>query len=271
MQVDQATSWLDQLYGDGDDFELVAIKDGKAHRKLYTWGVVDGGAVVEAMQKSEAGGWNVYASAMPRQQQLSGQYDRVWIDQDDLDAPYPWGTDPDLQWPLPSTLVKTSEEGGSFRWQAIWLLDELMEEDAARGLMRRLSVLIGADTKVSDPRRILRVPGLINAKRGVPARYMSGHAERTSIKSFNLPAESIVANLMEAQVRSPAAILGEWLDGFGEGERNAKAYICARFLRSCGVSHDDALSIVALGGSRCQPAMDEQEIYNAVRSAYHAG
>jgi len=273
MDADQARQWFDALYEEeGDAFELVAIKNGRAHRKEYVWGDDDAQySVLDGIEAAEAGGWDIYASVMPLGQQSTGMYDRVWVDQDDLDGPWPWGTDPDLQWPKPATLVKTSEEGGSHRWQAVWLLANELEEDEARRTMKRLAKLIGADQKVHDPRRILRVPGVMNAKRGMPASYQGGTPGRIHLDSFNLPTASVLAGLMEAQVRAPQAILGEWLAGVQEGERNQKAYIAARFLRSCEVGHDDALAIVAVGARRCDPSMDEQEVYNAVRSAYHAG
>lgn len=273
MDVEQSMSWFDALYNDGDSFELVAIKDGNARRKTFHW---DPGSSVyfdvqDACAAFEAHGFDVYASAMPLNVQEDNVYDRVWVDQDDVDGPWPWGTDADLQWPKPTTLVKTSEDSGGIRWQAIWKLNKKLAETEGRNLMRRLAKRIGADGKVHDPRRILRVPGILNAKRGTPAVYMGGAPDRISPDAFKLPKETAVQQLMEAQVSKPHAILGEWLAGFNEGERNQKAYICARFLRSCDVTHDDALAIIAVGARRCTPPMHEQEVYNAVRSAYHAG
>ncbi len=278
MDFEQVANWLDAVYSNGDLFELVAIKDGKARRKTFTYGgrqhTYGGIATVEvcdAIQVFEEKGFDVYASALPLQMQAKGLYDRLWVDQDDLQGPWPWGTDPDLQWPKPTTMVKTSEEGGSHRWQAIWLLNENLSEEDGRRYMRSLAKQIGADMKVHDPRRILRVPGVMNAKRGMMARFMGGDTGLVSTDAFKLPKETAVQAMLEAQVQNPTAILGEWLAGFGEGERNQKAYICARFLRSCDVVHDDALAIVAVGARRCQPSMDEQEVFNAVWSAYHAG
>ena len=272
MDAEQAQSYFDALYDDGDRFELVAIKDGNARRKEFTWGDDDHPlSVLDACEAFEAHGFDVYASAMPLQAQEAGVYDRVWVDQDDLEGPWPWGTDADLQWPKPTTLVKTSEEGGAFRWQAIWRLKQSLGAEDGRSTIKRLAAQIGADAKVHDPRRILRVPGILNAKRGMMARYLGGSADAINVDAFNLPKQTAVQALMEAQVSKPQAILGEWLAGFEEGERNQKAYIAARFLRSCEVTFDDALAIVNVGGSRCRPAMDEQEVWNAVRSAYHAG
>jgi len=270
MDVEQTEQWLAAQYDVEDEFELVAISGKQARRKTFTWDGV-GQAVTDACEAFEAHGFNVYASAMPLLEQEGGMYDRIWVDQDNINGPWPWGTDGDLQWPKPSAMVKTSEEGGGFRWQAIWKLNYALEEPEARSMMKRLAAQIGADQKVHDPRRILRVPGVLNAKRGMMARYMGGSTALVSVDAFNLPKETAVQMLMEAQVSKPQAILGEWLAGFPEGERNQKAYICARFLRSCDVSHDDALAIVNVGAQRCQPSMSEDEVYNAVRSAFHAG
>ena len=274
MDWQQTSRWLDTIYNDGDEFELVAIKDGKAHRKTYTYSDLtthpSTSALMNAIANAEEGGWNVYASAMPRQIQEQGVYDRLWVDQDDLEGLWPWAVG-EIQWPKPSTLVKTSEEDGSFRWQAIFLLSDTLPNEEARNLMKRLANEIGADGGVHDPRRILRVPGVLNVKRGVPARLMDTNQGTISPDAFNLPDQTAVSKLLNTQVQNPNEILGEWLAGAEEGERNRKAYVCARFLKSCGVAHDDALSIVALGGSRCDPALPEHEIRNAVRSAYHGG
>lgn len=269
MDAEQVNRYISKLYQPGQTFELVAIKDNSARRKDFTMGAEED-SLLGAITVFEDKGYNVYTSAMPRDVQDTGQYDRLWVDQDDLDGPYPWGTDAELQWPEPTTLVKTSEEAGGFRWQAIWLLDKPMEDAEARAAMKRLAKQIGADGGVHDPRRILRVPGVINAKRGTPARLMDTHDGTVSVDTFNLPKDTLVTQLLSAEVNNPNAILGEWLAGAEEGERNKKAYVCARFLRSCGVVHDDALAIVALGGSRSDPALPEHEIRNAVRSAYHA-
>ena len=231
MDFEQVQDWLDAIYNDGDQFELVAIKDKKARRKTFTYGgqkhTYNGQRTLEvlhAIEAFEAAGFDVYASAMPLQVQQRKTYDRVWVDQDDLDGPWPWGTDADVQWPEATTLVKTSEEGGSFRWQAIWLLSKELDEAAGRRLMQRLAKKIGADQKVHDPRRILRIPGVINAKRGMMARYMGGATDtKWHPDAFNLPDETALQTLLEGEVRKPQGILGEWLAGFGEGERNSKA------------------------------------------------
>ena len=267
MDKEQVTRYFNKLYAE-QPFELVAIKDGDARRKTLHW-PMDNLDVLAAIKAFTIRDYNVYASAMPMDVQETQLYDRVWVDQDDITGPWPWGTE-EVQWPAPTTLVKTSEEDGGFRWQAIWLLKDPLEQDDARRLMKRLAAQIGADGGVHDPRRILRVPGVMNAKRGVPARLMDTNEGTISVAAFNLPEETAVAKLLSAQVNNPNEILGEWLAGAEEGERNKKAYVCARFLRSCGVVHDDALSLVALGGSRCEPPLPEHEIRNAVRSAYHA-
>lgn len=274
MDAEQVTSWMTAQYDDGQSFELVAIKGGNARRKALTWNSQDykaGQQVLDACEAFEAHGFDVYASAMPMEVQAANVYDRVWVDQDDLNGPWPWGTDADLQWPKPTTLVKTSEGGGGFRWQAIWKLKgSPLGPEVGRNFMRRLAKQIGADGKVHDSRRILRVPGILNAKRGMMTRYMGGTPGGVSLDAFNLPKETEVQRLLNAEVRKPQGILGEWLEGFSEGERNQKAYICARFLRSCDVSYDDAVAIVNVGAKRCSPPIEDDEVYNVVRSAYHA-
>lgn len=270
MDAIQVTQWMARLYKPGQTFELVAVKDGLARRKTFTWAT--GLGISSAIQTFEDKGWNVYASAMPLEQQATGTYDRLWVDQDDPKANLSGTTS---EWPRPNTFVVTSwepEQSLDYRWQGIWKLNTPISAEDAKYYMRIMADQLGADGSVSDARRVLRVPGVINAKRNQLTYSMDAFTVDypSIVADFNLPTVTPVQKLLTANVRSAQTILGEWLAGFGEGERNQKAYICARFLRSCDVEMDDATAIVAVGARRCNPPMDDQEVVNAVRSAYSA-
>jgi hypothetical protein len=209
---------------------------------------------------------------MPMHVQRNGVYDRIWVDQDDLGAAWPFGADPNFdgtQWPKATTLVKTSEGEGGFRWQAIWRLDEPIDPVKAKIVMKQLAKRIGADETVHDPRRVLRLPGAMNVKRQSAARLIDTFEHPTSLDAFYLPVEDALAKMMNAEVRDPNHVLGEWLAGITEGDRNRTAYVTARFLKSCGVDYGDAGAILLLGARRAEPELEAHEVEHALDSAYH--
>lgn len=262
---DQFMSYCDTLYSIGDKVEVVAIKDGDARRRTVTLDANVKPLYTDTLLAFEAKGYDLYMSGMPMQMQAQDMADRIWVDQDNPKSRLPRGM------PKPNTLVRTSTvEGGGFRWQAIWLLDKPIPRDRAKQVMKQLAEMMGADGSVHDARRILRIPGLINAKRGMKAVLLDSHTKRVSLDDFELPkVDTPLASILSTPVNNPAAVLGEWLTGISEGERNRVSYVCARFLKSCGVSAADALSIVALGASRCEPPLADEEVRNSVRSAYN--
>lgn len=274
MEHRETARFMARLYESGDRFEVFYRKeDGTVARKERgAFGPEYDSAFLEEVERAEAAGFNVYVSAMPLQQQALGTYDRLWVDQDDVAGPWPFGADPKfdgVQWPTPTTLVKTSDGDGGFRWQAIWILDKPLDADEARSAMKRLARQIGADQSVHDPRRVLRIAGVMNAKRGSQARLMETTKEPISFAAFDLPKETALSKLLTADVQNPANVLGEWLDGVSEGDRNRKAYVAARFLRGCGVGYDDAAAILKLGAMRSEPPLDDRELQHSLDSAYH--
>ncbi|HSG28124.1 MAG TPA: DNA-primase RepB domain-containing protein, partial [Candidatus Krumholzibacterium sp.] len=264
MDTREVARFLSRLYGEGDEFEVAYIRPtadegGRVARVKRVFAPGMPLAEIQAeMERGEAAGFNVYVSALPVSRQASRTFDRIWVDQDDPTAPWPFGSDERFEhpaWPKPTTLVQTSEAEGGFRWQAIWKLHNELDEEAARSTMKRLAAQIGADGSVHDPRRVLRVPGILNAKRGMNARLMETSQGTVPIESFELPKVSAIDALMNGPVQNPEHVLGEWLAGTSEGDRARKAYVTARFLKSCGVTWGDAAPIMKLGAMRCKPPM----------------
>jgi len=274
--LEQVQTYFKRLFEPGQHFELVAIKGATARRKTFEY-TGDNSPVYSAVEQFEKLSFNVFASALPIEVQETGSYDRVWADRDDLTAPWPFGADPNWDyaaWPAPTTLVETSSTPEGHRWQAIWKLDETLPEDEARSVIKRLAKIGIADGSVHDPRRILRVPGVMNAKRQSMSKLLQSGDNSTSIESFLLPddiaTEGVTLDaLMGVQVSAPHQILGEWLEGTTEGDRARKAFVCARFLKSCLVSFDDALAIVNTGAKRADPPLSDSEVVHSVRSAYN--
>ena len=280
MDGREVARYLKKLYEEGDTFELAYIRPetdsggGKVARVKRTYTESGSADILEEMERAEAAGFNVYSSALPVSRQDSRAFDRIWLDQDDPTAPWPFGADENFDspaWPKPTTLVKTSDAEGGFRYQAIWLLEEELDQDEARGIMKKLAGMIGADASVHDARRVLRVPGIVNAKRGMQSRLMETNPGRIRLQAFDLPTESAVEKLLAMDVNNPKAVLGEWLRGVGEGDRSRKAYVAARFLRSCDVDWADAAGILKLGAIRCEPPMEDHELEHSLNSAYHRG
>ncbi len=280
MDVREIERFLRRIYGEGDDFEVL-YKDEKApptiSRGVRTMPLETGDQrsmdmLMEEFGRAEAAGFNIYVSAMPLHVQERDLYDRIWVDQDDLTAAWPFGADPDFegtQWPQPTTLVKTSEGEGGFRWQAIWLLPGAIEKAQAKLVMKQLAKRIGADETVHDPRRVLRLPGAMNVKRQSAARLIDTAEGTVSLEAFYLPVEDALTKMMNAEVRDPNHVLGEWLGGITEGDRNRTAYVAARFLKSCGVEYSDAGAILLLGARRAVPELESHEVEHALDSAYH--
>lgn len=270
MDIDQTHRYFDRLFQGGDEFELLFTHPHgtrKVARVTRAWGGAESEGVLDDIRRAEEAGYNVYASAMPLGVQASGTYDRIWVDQDDPAAPWPFSTAP--EWPSPTTLVYTSEEPEGYRWQAIWRLSEALPADKARRTMKTLASTIGADGSVHDPRRVLRVPGVLNAKRGTPATLVNDYVEaRVDLAAFGLREESFIDRLLTSEVTSPNHVLGEWLAGVDEGDRSRKAYVAARFLKGCGVTFDDAAAILKVGAVRSNPAFGDQELLHTIQSAY---
>jgi hypothetical protein len=275
MEARESYRFLNRLYNPGDTFEvLYRHEDGTVARQERE--MADGPAatsdLLDEFARAEDGGYNVYSSAMPLHVQASGTFDRIWVDQDEVTAPWPFGADPNFdgaQWPAPTTLVKTSEAEGGFRWQAIWLISEDIEPAKARIVMKQLAKRIDADGSVHDSRRVLRVPGIMNAKRGSAARLIDTSEGDVSLDAFYLPEDTPMQALLNVEVQNPMHVLGEWLAGAPEGDRNRKAYVAARFLKGCEVDYTDAGAILQLGAQRCDPPLDSTEVQHALDSAYH--
>lgn len=269
MDTRETERFLNRVYEEGDRFEvLYRDNDGVVARKEMAYD--PSGPFLDEVQRAENGGFNVYVSAMPLDVQATGQYDRIWVDQDDCDAAWPFGSG-EVNWPQPTTLVKTSDGIGGFRWQAIWLLDRDIDTEKARSAMKRLSKLIGADEGVHDSRRVLRLAGVMNAKRGSQARLMETTEGRISISGFDLPNETALTKLLTAEIQNPNHVLGEFLEGVSEGDRNRSAYMAARHLKNAAVQYNDAAAFLKLGAGRCDPPMDDRELEHALDSAYHRG
>ena len=277
MDKRETDRFLNRIYNPSDEFEVLYRHDDGtvARKKRFMPSDPDEMlTLLDEFERAEDSGYNVYVSAMPTHVREAGTYDRIWVDQDDVAGPWPFGADPNFdgaQWPPPTTLVKTSEADGGFRYQAIWLLTEPIEKERARIVMKQLARRIGADETVHDARRVLRLPGVMNAKRGTAARLMDTNDGTITPSAFYLPEDTAMDRLLNTDVQNPNHILGEWLAGAEEGDRNRKAYVTARFLKGCGVDYTDAAAIVQLGALRSSPPLAEHEAQHALDSAYHRG
>jgi len=273
MDQRETARYLDRLYDAEDTIEIAYIKkNGPARRVTRGPDTSMAEDLAQEFERAERAGFNIYAGVLPVRLSEIKAYDRIWVDQDDPNAPWPFAADKTFDgpaWPDPTTLVQTSTANGGFRWQAIWLLDRKLPMSDARAMMKKLAAKIGADGGVHDPRRVLRIPGLMNAKRQEMARLISTSSGRISPDAFDLPEDKLVDQLLNGEVVNPQHILGEWLAGVEEGDRSRKVYVAARFLKGCEVSWEDAAGILKLGAIRSKPILEDHELEHALNSAYH--
>ena len=272
MDKREAKRFLSKLYGAGDAFEVLYLNnEGQVARKAHTLtGPEIEEEFIEEAERAEGAGFNVYVSVIPTNKQ-GDTYDRIWVDQDDPEGCWPFAAN-EIVWPKPTTLVKTSDAVGGYRWQAIWLLKEPIPAKEAKRAMKYLAKQIGADEGVHDARRVLRLPGVMNVKRASQARLLDS-GDSIEYAAFGIPeadtTAGVLTTLMNADVQNPNHVLGEWLDGVNEGDRNRKAYMAARHLKNAAVQYNDAAAIMKLGAQRCEPPLDDRELEAALDSAYH--
>lgn len=274
MDKRETDRFLHRIYDNGDEFEVLYLDgDGTVRRLTKTFRGEqnrDSNDFILEVERAEAAGFNVYVSAMPLAAQKAKAFDRIWVDQDDPAAENPFARS-ENPWPAPTTLVKTSDAEGGYRWQAIWRLQDTLPQTDARARMKRLAEEIGADGGVHDARRVLRLAGVMNAKRGSQARLMSTEDGLISIDAFGSMHATTdpLAAMLNATIQNPNHVLGEFLEGVEKGERNRKAYMAAKHLKNAAVGYDDAAAFLMLGASRCDPVMDDRELEHALNSAYH--
>jgi len=170
-------------------------------------------------------------------------------------------------------------------YHAYWLLVEPMEIGEARLIMEALRHRINSRLDdVSDPSRILRVPGTFNHKNdaALPVKIVNFEPERRfDISSFGcyLDFEGANSRLNSNRAGQEAQPLAtrrvnpdELLQGVPQGQRNQKLfqYICS--LEARGMEKAETLALAQMAAEKCKPSypseLGEEPIWDMVERVY---
>lgn len=232
-----------------------------------------------ALQKANERGSNLYAGVLPRLKS-GGALDvdcapgwAVWADLDDTTPEVAVVTAQSMP---PPTMVVNSGHGAHL----FWGVEEATDPAELSKLVGDIAVLLGSDTTVRNPSRILRLPGFTNHKPPVaPAsifRYDLGARYRFAELRLHVPAAPAPtvpsAPTMattpdrESILRRAKACLAA-IPGEGQGARNAEGFRhAAKLLNDFALSEGEAWPIFCDWNARCTPPMDERELRDVFRS-----
>ena len=167
-------------------------------------------------------------------------------------------------------------------------IQRLKVERATAWFLRRIAATLpdsmGArlDCTTSDLARVARCPGTINTKCGRMARIIRPATTRMPMEFTDWLLSQAPPQRLPEQLGPSVFSSNLWRllphlteraqeflsDGAPEGQRHHNAYATSKSLRERGVSYEQALTWVQLGGSKCRPFLTEEECLGPVRSAY---
>ena len=237
--------------------ELRFIRDGKVHQAwfpLTRGGLEDAWAEVQTVN---AAGWDAYYGVLPRIR-FGGTADDVYqattILWADIDSKQ-YGPDgaqaakeaalaalrrPDLS---PHIIV---DSGGGYH--AYWRLSKETSLPVASDIMKGIARQVGGD-HVSDPPRVLRLPGSLNWKRGTPRPARILRLDLTTLYrpsdfSDYLQAPKQSKPPVEGGARFERQDLPDWLmelikEGAPKGQRSERAFKAVIWLLRYGLRPDE--------------------------------
>jgi len=272
------------IYEPGDTIEVRGIKKGEDRPRVKWTTAADLPDLAEALASDNADGWNVYGGINPR----PCKYQRgdevidlaraVFADFDDstlADARAKWDT---LGLPAP-TLVIESGHGAHIYARLTYSCDDLAAWSA---LQWDLAIATGADVKIKNPERIMRLPGFTNWKREpvpcciaevdatrradfddlraiVPPRH-EPERPRVTLAALRSDPENIVYRCMKYLARCPDSIDGQ--DGSG------KLYRAAMETMRFALMDGDAWQVLQwFNGAKCSPAWSDRELRHKLDDA----
>lgn len=235
---------------------------------------------VERLAAMNAEGLNVYAGILPRLAD-GGTKDAdtaagrvVWADFDRTGPRAAWQAATDAGMPAPSMAVNSGHGAHLF-----WALTDAAAPADIGGLVGDMAALLGSDSTVKNPSRILRLPGLTNHKPPVaPCILLYADAARRYTFA-DLRARVPTARLEHAHAPSVAAGSQDALterarrcvariDGAAEGRRNSEAFRVAALVRNdFGLPDGDAWELLCAWNGRNTPPLGESEL----RSVFASG
>jgi hypothetical protein len=182
------------------------------------------------------------------------------------------------EFPLPPSIVVAT--GGGVH--CFWLLDRPLPLTATtaqttRDLMRRLAAAVAdvVDESVSEPARVLRLPGSFNYKksygepRPVTLDVCDGDARYSLDEILRHVPERVTPRA--ASLRPGDASYGGFrlCDTVGEGDRHSTLFALVRSLQQRGLSVDATRAAVAVtNDEKFEPPLSIRELEASVRRAY---
>ncbi len=263
---DQLTRYAAVAWRPGELIEvrcLPAMRDGDGAPVSFWTKAEDLPARRERLEALNVQSMNVYAGILPRAKE-GGKSDAdcaggfaVWQDFDGADPRAAWKTATAAGLPAPSMVINSGHGA-----HLIWALAERTDAAAISALVGDMAALLGSDSSVRNPSRILRLPGFVNWKAPVadavlmfadPDRRYAFDALRAAVpvpKRQETPARG--PDAPEGPAQGPATRLERarryvaTIEGSGKGGRTGKAFkVAAVLVNDYGLSEPDALTILA--------------------------
>ena len=168
LSIGDAVRMVELLAGDADSFECFhgLRRDGpsgnRSSRLLH--GAIADRAITSKLDDWNLDGFDLYMTAHliregvgsnPKNADIE-EGRALFIDSDGEPRPN--------QWHLPPDFILEREDEPEHNWWAFWSVDGVFPADQIESYQRRIAEFYGTDTSVSDPRRIIRLPGFIRYK-----------------------------------------------------------------------------------------------------------
>jgi len=272
------------IYEPSDIIEIREIKKSEDHPRVKWTTAADLPELAESLASDNGAGWNIYAGINPRParnqrgDEVIDLARTIFADFDDAtldDARARWVA---LGMPAPTLFVQSGHGVHGY----CRLTNPIDDLAAWREFQWDLAVALGADVKVKNPERIMRLPGLTNWKREpVPCSIVEVAAsrradfddlraivpprpepERPRVPQVALPSDpgNIVNRCMKYLARCPDSIEGQ--DGSGA------LYRAAMETQRFGLSVGDALAVLErFNGAKCSPPWSEKELRHKLNDA----
>ena len=155
------------------------------------------------------------------------------------------------------TLLVNSGNGTHAYWR---LLESVSDMKHWTGLQKALAEKVGSDPAVSNPERIMRVPGFLNLKSepGKPCIIVGESRSASAVSSNELALDCVEAEPAAKQ----AGPIGETIV---EGGRNSSLFSFAGSMQRRGMTSDAILSALKIENQKkCRPPLLDAEVETIV-------
>jgi len=275
------------LWGLGNDNEHVEIRCIRSRKDQVqtVWLTPRSFSVVaKKLWAFNEEGYNIYVGVHPRKSKNRGDENVASIrchfaDWDGMKSPQTaFEACKQAGVPSPSLIVQS---GNGFH--GYWLIDNEIDPEDYTGYQKGLAVALGADSSVSNPERIMRVPGFWNMKDPEnPRPCLIAWAEK-DIENTLVYEDSSDLGVDPVKPIAPPAV-GHYTNASGEkmelndstifymfnraspGQRNNHCFAAACDIAACGYTEQEAISMLMAGTLRCGLPLSEMEA--AVASAF---